>query len=105
MFNTDLEHKISVILTDIATQNATNISKEHLKTVVHGISKKLDDSIFKTNDIHVKNDIAELIAKEYILFQLEENSEKDPDFKNLLENFIYSTAININSHYHNKGNI
>jgi len=81
--------------------DALGISKKDLQTILKKIVVALPDYIFLSQLPDLYNEVSEYLAREYILFQCQEDIG-DPYFADNLVNFIYgiNNTINQNYNYH-----
>ena len=78
------------------------ISKKDLWAILQKIVVALPDYIFLEQLPDLYSEVFEHLAREYILFQCQEDID-DPYFANNLANFIYEIINNINQNYNYHG--
>ena len=75
------------------------VYEKDLREILKKITNALPDHIYLGKTSNVYNEVSEYIAREYILFQSQEDI-KNPYFTEYLTNFIYEVINNINYTYH-----
>ncbi|MBU0743960.1 MAG: hypothetical protein KKE11_01120 [Gammaproteobacteria bacterium] len=83
---------------DSKFSNVMGVCQKDLWMIIRKIVTALPDYIFLKQLSELHNEVLEYVAREYILFQCQENID-DPSFANNLANFIYEVINTINKNY------